>query len=485
MAKSRPSHGLPQTSVAALQSGASLGPFDGIPDARVRVLFEPPSRLIVEAELGEKPDKLFVADIADWASWLESNPAAIWRALDVAMSGRKRPAELTLILRLVVPQLDTVTENRIKALRYPVEVICSKPPHSSAPTKTTRSSSQLFNWPGRDDGARPCVIRRKPTASGPTSGPHIDPRIDALWASLCEAVNARNLQPSRGHYDWHHDPDITGIRAYALLVTLGMNLMVIQATQTTGGGKLTKRVAERVDAMSKVVLWILRECISTCVAGQRSSHKEIICPRISEAAAARVAEHSASVAVAPAVLPECWAEPLPSSFETLLAEMAYPAASAFGQVVAAQEVSKLPARDTELLVQANFGVAAAVEIGVASNHGALPRPRNINDRAFQRAALIRVACAHRILLELFGVPAPNRNFTLGMLSLVAAIARVAMTYAMSLRGASVQLLADRMKKSVSSLSSTGTLGSQGKTAKGVAKAREVERSLLQLLEKLV
>lgn len=498
MTQSRPSQGSASTTRVDAQrvidphgtsesrgGGIPLGSFAGISDTRVRVLFEAPTKLVLEAALTAEPDKLFIADLVDWASWLEQNPAAIWSAFDDVMAGRKRPAEVFLVLRLIVPKLDDFTENRVRALRFPVEVLFSAVPKTTSRKTATPTTPRLFNWPGRDADARPCVIRRKGYSGAPTITPYIDPRIDSLWAALCDAVHAQSRSPSARSYRWEADPDVTGLRAYALLVTLGMNLMVIQATQSLGAGKLTAKVGERIDAMLKVILWVLRAYIANCAEKNAESKDRHLYVCLPESVISRITDYSASVAVQPGELPDCWIEPLPPTFEGLIEAMAYPATSAVGPQAVAPVLSKLTARDSQLLVQANFGVAAAVEVGVASDQGASIRPRGIKDRAFLVPALVRIACAHRILLELYGIAAPTKHVTLGVLNLVAAIARIATNYATSLLGASTWLLADRMQKSVRSLASSGRLGSQGKTAKGAAKARDVEQCLLKLLETLV
>lgn len=451
-----------------------LGPLPGAPQRMPPVLFERPNALVLDCRPDHGQSHGFFIDIVDWARWLESHTSAVRAAIRRASGDASAPETLSVIVRLTVSALDASLESRISAMRYPVEVVG---PRQSGSNKAAR---RTFNWPHNAPGAL-----SEDNLSPSTTPAFIDARIDSLWRELLACSEEARISRDHKAYDWRVDSEVRAARAYALLVTIASNLLVMQATQSIGAGSYTKRIASRIDGMTAAAMAALKGFLAAwpfkSARGWRSSARLTLPDLVLRP----IRTFSADARFSAGVLPVAWESPVPAGFASLLHEMAYPAQAAADGDAASVSTVKMTKTEAEMLQQANFGMALATELAWTCDQPLILHPRRIHDVDYLRQSLARTACGHRILLEHVGLPDPRKRVVLGLLHLARAISLGMANRRGYPPATHPSVLADARRVPLSLLGKTGQLQSDNKTANGLRVAKNMEKHVLEMLRALI
>lgn len=451
-----------------------LGPLPGAPQRMPPVLFERPNALVLDCRPHRGPSHGFFIDIVDWARWLESHTPAARAAIRRASGDAAIPASLSVIVRLTVSALDASLESRISAMRYPVEVIGPRLSGSNSGARRT------YNWPKNgplalsDDTPRPI-----------TTPAFIDARIDSLWRELMACSEEVRVRRDHKEYDWRLDSEVRAARAYALLVTIASNLLVMQATKSIGAGPYTKRIASRIDGMTAAAMAALKGFIAAwpfeCARDWKGSARL----KLPDLVLRPIRTFSADARFSAGVLPSAWENPVPAGFASLLHEMAYPAQAAADGDAASEFTAKMSKADAEMLQQANFGMALVTELAWTCDQPLILHPRRVHDADYLRQSLTRTTCGHRLLLEHLGLPDPRKRMVLGLLQLAGALSRGMENRTGYPAATDRSALTDARRIPLSLLAKTGQLQSDNKTANGLRVAKSMEKHLLRMLRSLI
>jgi len=466
----------PKRSKRATNASSSvlLGPMAGAPQRMPPVLFERPNALVLDCRPHRGQSHEFFIDIVDWARWLESHLPVARAAIQRASGDAEIPHTLSVIVRLTVSALDASLESRILAMRYPVEVIG---PRLGGPKSAAR---RTYNWPKQPPAALSDDTRRPITTPA-----FIDTRIDSLWRELMACSEEARVSRDHNEYDWRLDSEVRAARAYALLVTIASNLLVMQATNSIGAGPYTKRIARHIDGMTAAAMAALKGFIAAWPFERARDWKGSARLKLPDVVLRPIRTFSADARFSAEVLPSAWENPVPGGYENLLHEMAYPAQTAADGDAASELTVTMSKTDAEMLQQANFGMALVTELAWTCDQPVILHPGRVHDVDYLRQSLTRTSCCHRLFLEHLGLPDPRKRIVLGLLQLASALSRGMAKRTGYPATTDRGVLTDARRVPLSLLAKTGQLQSDNKTANGLRVAKSMEKHLLRMLRSLI
>lgn len=376
-----------------------LGPFADMPDAAATLYFLPPDKLILVFYSERSISDSVVARVNQSCHWVEKHPGAVWASIrDKTQLGPTALSRAVLFVRLVAPGFVDRAKEQINAIDFPTAAI---------EFGLARSGSQQYLLHRVHEVATATDGGRQEPSSGQTeAGTRGDDPYAAgrLLSGLRKVVDG--LGGSAGTI-----PATMFVRIYGLLVVLAARLVISDLPASASrkksrpkNGSPATRIASTFGLLGK----LLRVATTQKSAFDRGG-KHI---RITKALRLELQRYCAAAAEGTTgELSLNWQAPVPVTFKSFIDEMAFP-----------ETGLPLDRRDQEGELREHFqrprGTAEAICGVTAINRCcdmlAAPVAGRRTEIHALTSDLVRVACGHRLLVELVGLP--NRSIAVGMLS---------------------------------------------------------------------
>lgn len=241
------------------------------------------------------------------------------------------------------------------------------------------------------------------------------PVLKELWQATHDAETHHKRT---AFTDWRSSSALNVVRAYALTVRV-CSAIVLRDTEycTSGTG-----AGSPCDDLTAECVRLLGSFARVAKSGARLTADDRRVAKALDSARNLTSRASSFISGCGegAVLGPEWLKPVPPSFRELLASMAAPTTPDERTGVLALVIKGPDSNAATVLDESNVGLASAVHLALTFDSFVTPRTPINDDRAYLRAALVRVLISHRVLLEAIGIG--ERLAFLSMLGLAELIA---------------------------------------------------------------
>lgn len=284
--------------------------------------------------------------------------------------------------------------------------------------------------------------------------------------------------------DWRCSRPLNVVRAYALLVRVTSEVM-LDADNRGRGGQGVAALGSRRDTSADLIR--LLKAFPSAIARDASLAKDrglVVALRDTE----RFADDALRAfpgSLAGAFLGEEWRTPVPGTFRGMLSCLMWQStpserAESLRNAITVGVSDKAAA----YLDGASRGIASATHLAQTCDDRATPQPPVDGDLLYRQAALVRVLCAHRLLLEAIGVQ--DCLAVRGMFGLAEDIAKEPTYAAFHDRGNDTGgFLASRREACLSILETSGRVPREGKEPEEFSVAKTSEKAVLAAMRQVI